>query len=95
MIRIRCPFCGLRDEAEFSYEGNADERRPPLDASEAEWHAAVFLRAQPKGRTRELWRHVHGCRAWVAIERDNVTHEVFSSDYAHPGLAKAMKEDGA
>ncbi|MEM1164476.1 MAG: sarcosine oxidase subunit delta, partial [Pseudomonadota bacterium] len=34
MIRIRCPFCGLRDHSEFSYEGDATVAYPALDASE-------------------------------------------------------------
>ena len=28
MIRIPCPFCGLRDHAEFTYEGDATRRLP-------------------------------------------------------------------
>ena len=39
-MRLPCPFCGLRDVAEFAYEGpfsgDPGGERPPLDAGPAE-----------------------------------------------------------
>ena len=32
MIRINCPFCGLRDHSEFTYGGDATIEYPALDA---------------------------------------------------------------
>ena len=32
MLRITCPHCGVRDEVEFRYRGDASVRRPPADA---------------------------------------------------------------
>ena len=89
-MRLPCPFCGLRDAAEFSYEGPADQVWPALDAPEAAWLDAVYLRDQPVGQVRELWRHRWGCRAWVVIERDARSHAVGRSWLAHPGAAAAL-----
>ena len=89
-MRIPCPFCGERDAAEFTYEGDATVEYPALDAPAEDWLAAVYLRENPKGRHREMWRHVLGCRAFVIVERDTLTHEVFGAALAHPGMAKVV-----
>ena len=34
MHQINCPWCGVRDEAEFQYQGDATKNRPEEDASE-------------------------------------------------------------
>ncbi len=90
-MRIPCPFCGLRDDGEFSYESDASVTWPDLGAGAAEWHDAVFLRENPRGRVAELWRHHLGCRAWIVVERDVTTHEIFGSRLAHPGMARATE----
>jgi len=90
MIRIDCPFCGLRDHSEFSYGGDASIEYPPLDAPVKDWHDAVFLRDNICGRQSETWQHVQGCRMWLVIERDTMTHEIYSIRPAHPGMAKAL-----
>ncbi len=89
-MRIPCPFCGLRDDTEFSYESDAAVEYPDIGASEEAWHDAVFLRENPRGKVSELWRHHLGCRAWIVVERDVATHEIFASRLAHPGMAKAL-----
>ena len=79
MLRILCPFCGLRDHAEFSYGGDASPPPPPFaDGDINRWHDYIYLRENPKGRHREFWRHSHGCRQWLVVERDTATHEIFS-----------------
>ena len=88
-MRLPCPFCGLRDAAEFSYEGPAG-RRPALDAPAEAWLEAVYLRDQPRGPTEELWRHAYGCRSLVLMVRDVVTHEVSEARLAHPGMAASL-----
>ena len=94
MIRIDCPFCGLRDHVEFSYEGDATVTYPALDAPEDDWFEAVFLRENPRGPHRELWRHIYGCGSFLEVERDTVTHEIGAVRLCHPGMAKAV-EGGA
>ena len=93
IMRITCPFCGQRDHAEFTYGGDADVVYPPLDASEREWHDAVFLRANPRGRQRETWQHTRGCRMWLVVERDNVTHEIFSTRACDDNIQTAIESE--
>ena len=91
MIRISCPFCGTRDHAEFSYEGDATVEYPALDASEDAWYEAVFLRDNPRGLHREYWRHLYGCGSFLEVHRDTRTHEIFEVKLAHPGMAKVVE----
>ncbi len=89
-MRLACPFCGLRDEGEFAYEGPVMDW-PALDARPAKWVDAVYLRDQPRGETRELWRHHLGCGSLLEVVRNNVTHEVASVGYADPAETRALK----
>ena len=78
MIRIPCPTCGVRDYSEFAYGGDATVVRPdPANTDEGAWTDYVYLRDNPRGRHREYWQHVHGCRQWLIVDRDTVTHEIF------------------
>jgi len=91
MIRIKCPFCGERDHSEFSYGGDATVDYPALDASVEDWNEAVYLRRNPRGPHKEYWHHINGCRAWLIVERDTLTHEVGAVTFAHPGLNDAVE----
>ena len=76
MLLIRCPWCGLRDEIEFRYGGQAHVRYPE-DAdglSDEAWADFLFMRDNPRGPFRERWYHVHGCRRWFNAVRDTGTH---------------------
>ena len=78
LLLIECPWCGPRDESEFSYGGEAHIVRPPepdrLD--DEEWADYLFMRTNPRGRHLEQWCHTHGCRQWFNVERDTVTSEI-------------------
>ena len=78
MILVPCPWCGDRDEIEFSYGGQAEIAYPddPDALTDEEWARFLFVRANPKGRFRERWVHTHGCRRWFDLTRDTVTHEI-------------------
>jgi sarcosine oxidase subunit delta len=89
MLRIPCPFCGLRDHSEFVYEGDATVDYPALDAPREAWFEAVFLRDNPRGAHLERWHHVQGCRALLIVERDTLTHAIGAVRLAHPGLQGA------
>ena len=91
MIRINCPYCGMRDHSEFSYGGDASIEYPALDAPAEEWLEAVFQRENIAGVQSETWHHVNGCRMWLVVERDTTTHEIHSVRPAHPGLAAAIE----
>ena len=78
MLLVPCPWCGPRDEVEFSYGGQAEVAYPrdPSALSDEEWARYLFVRDNPRGRFRERWVHTHGCRRWFEVTRDTVTHEI-------------------
>jgi sarcosine oxidase subunit delta len=76
MIRITCPWCGLRDEAEFAYRGDASVARPAADAPEGAFHNYVYVRRNPRGWHLEWWYHAAGCRRFLKVVRHTATHEV-------------------
>lgn len=76
MLRIECPYCGLRDEPEFSFGGESHVARPAAAAGDAEWADYLFFRTNPKGEHAERWCHSYGCGQWFNVVRDTVTHEI-------------------
>ena len=64
MLHINCPWCGEREEVEFSYGGEADIVRPkdPDALSEREWGDYLFMRKNTCGLYRELCRGLRGDR---------------------------------
>ena len=77
MLRINCPVCGLRDETEFSCGGDATVVRPAHEETNTDvWFDFVFVRDNPRGAHREYWHHVQGCRQWLVVERDTLTHRI-------------------
>lgn len=78
MLLIECPWCGSRDESEFSYGGEAGIVRPedPDALDDAEWADYLFMRSNPRGDYRELWNHASGCRRWFGAQRDTVTYVI-------------------
>jgi heterotetrameric sarcosine oxidase delta subunit len=88
-MRIACPFCGPRENGEFSYLGDAKPQRPAADAGEDAVYDYVYLRDNVAGEMEELWYHGGGCRAWLKVRRNTVTHEIFSVEaVAGAGAAK-------
>jgi sarcosine oxidase subunit delta len=95
MLRIPCPYCGDRDHSEFSYGGPADVVYPDIASEDPEaWMRAVYHRDNPRGGQRELWHHVHGCRLWLVVWRDTLTHEIGRTETAHPALKPVMEQAG-
>ena len=89
MLRIDCPHCGLRDHEEFGYFGDASKTYPPLGVDHQDaWFEAVFMRENPRGLHREFWQHVGGCRRWLVLERDTVTHDIASVCVARERMTK-------
>ena len=78
MMLIECPFCGPRDETEFSCGGEAHIVRPLAEnkISDADFADYLFMRDNPKGLFLERWRHSAGCRRWFNMARDTVSHDV-------------------
>ena len=91
MIRIPCPFCGERDHSEFTYGGDGSIQYPTLNGSLNDWLEAVYQRKNIRGLQTESWHHVNGCRMWILVERDTVTHEIRSVQPAHQSFIEILK----
>ena len=72
-----CPFCGLRDETEFTFATEAGKVRPEpaAEVSAEDWARYLYFDANRRGAAREVWLH-QPCGAFFVMERDTVTHEV-------------------
>lgn len=77
---ITCPFCGPRDSSEFTYLGDATQKRPDPEGPDAQkkFYELVYLRDNPAGKHTDLWHHIFGCRCWLRVTRDTRTHEIYS-----------------
>jgi len=77
MLLINCPYCGERDQSEFSYGGRS-ANYPTLDsaASVEKWHRAIHLHDSSQKLIREYWYHEYGCEQWIEILRDVDSHEM-------------------
>ncbi len=80
MLLIPCPYCGERAETEFEWGGESHLERPvPYDAvSDAHWGEYLYFRNNPKGPSRERWRHTYGCRQWFNLVRDTASHRIIA-----------------
>ena len=90
MLLIPCPWCGPRNQLEFTYRGDATVKRPSPDAPMETWLEFVYLRDNPRGPHQELWHHSAGCRQWFKVLRDTRTHDILASvraDEALPGTS--------
>lgn len=72
-MRIPCPYCGSRSISEFVYRGDASPRRPDNDEHFFDY---VYLRDNIAGEMREHWYHAQGCRNWIEVGRNTITHEI-------------------
>jgi sarcosine oxidase, subunit delta len=79
MLRILCPYCGVRDEPEFVFGGPSHVTRPSQDADDKTWTSYLWSRRNPAGVHLERWLHVYGCGHWFNVARDTVTHEIVNT----------------
>jgi heterotetrameric sarcosine oxidase delta subunit len=78
MLRINCPWCGTRDEPEFSFGHETHVTRPGPDSDDDTWSDYLFNTDNPKGVHYELWLHKFGCGRWFNVARDTVSHEIYA-----------------
>ena len=80
MLLINCPYCGEREQIEFTCGGEAHIARPknPPDLTDEEWADYLFMRKNIKGVQFERWNHSNGCRRWVNIVRNTATDEILA-----------------
>jgi heterotetrameric sarcosine oxidase delta subunit len=81
MLIIDCPWCGRREQPEFSCHGQAHIVRPeqPDQLSDEQWGDYAFFRDNTKGIHYERWVHTHGCRRWFNAVRDTVSDEFLAT----------------
>ena len=90
-MRIVCPFCGDRELGEFTYRGDAKPQRPAADAGEDAVYDYVYLRDNVAGVMSEHWYHGGGCRSWLKVTRNTLTHEISAVEPAvGAGAAKVV-----
>ena len=77
MQLFKCPFCGSRDQTEFTHVREADDMPALTDGQDA-WYHYVYDIQNPRGKHAEWWHHQFGCRQMLLITRDTMTHEVTS-----------------
>jgi len=82
MLLIPCPICGDRPEDEFGFGGDATVVHPGHGVSTADYAEYLYFRDNPKGPHRELWVHRYGCRRWIVVERDTLTHHIAGASLA-------------
>lgn len=76
---ISCPYCGPRDVAEFTYQGDGNRTRPdPASTDLNAWNAYVYDRVNIAGDQNEIWQHSGGCRTHLAVTRNTLTHKISS-----------------
>ena len=93
MLLITCPWCGEREETEFSYGGEGHIARPADSVSDREWTEYLFMRTNPKGQHRERWNHASGCRRWFGALRDTTTNK-FLKFYKPGATPPKISESG-
>ncbi len=80
MLLITCPYCGPREESEFTCGGEGHIARPTGSEAmtDAAWADYLFMRKNPKGVHYERWNHARGCRRWFNVARHTVDHRIFA-----------------
>lgn len=101
MLRIPCPYCGLRDQDEFRCDGESGRPMPakPNNADDEEWAEHLFYRDNTRGLHQECWWHEFGCGQWFILRRDTLTHEIIEAcrmgeTPTGSGTANADNHDG-
>jgi sarcosine oxidase, subunit delta len=79
LLRIPCPYCGVRDEPEFIFGGPSHVTRPPFDVDDVTWTDYLYARENPVGLHFERWLHAYGCGLWFNVARDTLTHELVAA----------------
>lgn len=70
-MHFACPHCGPRPVEEFEFRSLA-----PLE--QVSGFVQVYGRENSQSQSVEHWQHVHGCRAWLVIERNPTSAEVLA-----------------
>jgi methylglutamate dehydrogenase subunit B len=85
-MRIDCPHCGERNASEFLYKGDASIERPQTPDQDA-FFDFLYIRRNEAGPMKEYWFHAGGCRSWLIVTRNTVTHQITGVEAARAALA--------
>ena len=85
-MRLTCPYCGTRDLREFTIMGSQAQLDLPHDDLDR-LEAQLYLRDNRAGESHELWYHEGGCRQWLRVTRNTVSHAI--------SAVQALAEGGA
>jgi sarcosine oxidase subunit delta len=88
-MRIDCPYCGERNASEFLYKGDASVKRPQTPDPDA-FFEFVYVRQNAAGPMKEFWFHAGGCRSWLIVTRNTLTHEITGVEAAR--AARPVRE---
>jgi sarcosine oxidase subunit delta len=75
---LPCPWCGPRTATEFRFGGAAGTRPDPATTTPEQWRHYLYFHTNPRGWQTESWYHAAGCRRFLTVERNTLTHEVRS-----------------
>jgi sarcosine oxidase, subunit delta len=93
MIRIPCPYCGLRNSSEFTYVGEAGARPAAAAVAIDTWRDYLYTRSNVAGWVDETWYHASGCRRFLRVRRHTVTNEISAAGpMTEPGLEGPIGE---
>ena len=76
---LPCPWCGPRNATEFRFGGAAGTRPDPATTRPEQWRHYLYFHTNPRGWQTESWYHAAGCRRFLTVERNTLTHEVRSA----------------
>ena len=51
----------------------------PELATDEDWFDYIYVRDNPRGIHQEYWQHIAGCRSYVKVLRNTLTHEVLET----------------
>jgi sarcosine oxidase, subunit delta len=80
MLLIPCPWCGPRDESEFSARGSVTPRPDLTVVDDLAWTDYLYCEDNVRGWLREYWVHSFGCRQLFTVQRHTVTNQITADE---------------
>ena len=77
-FELNCPNCGPRPVWEFHY-GGPPRQRPGPEATDRQWAAYLYDRANVCGEQTEWWYHRSACKLWFLVRRNTRNNQVLES----------------
>ena len=65
----------------------------PELATDEDWFDYIYVRDNPRGIHQEYWQHIDGCRSYVKVLRDTVTHEVLKTGLPADDLLSSVEAE--